>query len=379
MQRHSCPARAIRSHDSGMPETLYRRPLPSDAIAFSSAEGRTLFAEALSAGGLNGYFRLAEQFHTQADPSFCGLGSLVVALNALGIDPGRLWKGPWRWFAEDLLDCCVPLPEVRRRGLDLNELGCLARCNGAEVELVYAERSDVRALRRAVERATSGDTVVIAAYDRAALGQTGSGHFSPIGGYHAARDLALVLDVARFKYPPHWVALEQLFRAMLPLDAVTGRSRGWLELRAREQGLSLGFSLICDEAGYGAFAELLRTVQREVENAGSLDALAKAISPLVSHVQVREVSAPAHREQLNRARAGLRDLPAYAIVEASVGAEAAEVTTLLMLAFPESLSAAQELRQQFIEANDADRAALSSEARNLRAQLTALHMQAKAP
>ena len=81
-----------------MHPTLYRRPLPADAVEFSSTAGRQLFAEALAAGGLDGYFRIAEQFHTQAEPEFCGLGSLVVALNALGIDPGRLWKGPWRWF-----------------------------------------------------------------------------------------------------------------------------------------------------------------------------------------------------------------------------------------------------------------------------------------
>ena len=68
-----------------MSETLYRRPLPSEAIAFSSLDGRRVFAEALSTGGLDGYFQLAEQFHTQSDPAFCGLGSLVVALNALGI------------------------------------------------------------------------------------------------------------------------------------------------------------------------------------------------------------------------------------------------------------------------------------------------------
>jgi len=126
-----------------MEHTLYRRPLPPDTIAFSSAEGRQLFAEALARGGLEGYFPLAEQFHTQSDPAFCGLGSLVVALNALAIDPGRLWKGPWRWFAEDLLDCCVPLAQVRERGLDLDELSCLARCNGAAVELVRASAEPV--------------------------------------------------------------------------------------------------------------------------------------------------------------------------------------------------------------------------------------------
>ncbi len=63
-----------------MSETLYRRPLPADATEFSSPAGRALFAEALAAGGLDGYFPLAEQFHTQSDPAFCGLGSLVVAV-----------------------------------------------------------------------------------------------------------------------------------------------------------------------------------------------------------------------------------------------------------------------------------------------------------
>lgn len=35
--------------------------------------------------------------------------------------------------------------------------------------------------------------------------QTGQGHFSPIGGMLEAQNKALVLDVARFKYPPHWL------------------------------------------------------------------------------------------------------------------------------------------------------------------------------
>ena len=64
-------------------------------------------------------------------------------------------------------------------------------------EGVDALRADVIASAR-----SAGDRVVIVGYDRRALGQTGEGHFSPIGGYDPASDLALVLDVARFKYPP---------------------------------------------------------------------------------------------------------------------------------------------------------------------------------
>ena len=43
---------------------------------------------------------------TQDEPAFCGLASLSMVLNALAIDPRRPWKGVWRWFNEELLDCC---------------------------------------------------------------------------------------------------------------------------------------------------------------------------------------------------------------------------------------------------------------------------------
>jgi hypothetical protein len=73
---------------------------------------------------------------------------------------------------------------------------------------------------------------MIVAYRRGDLNQSGSGHFSPIGGYCAERDLVLVMDVARFKYPPHWVPLPLLYQAMQAVDPDTGRSRGYLLLRA---------------------------------------------------------------------------------------------------------------------------------------------------
>jgi glutathione gamma-glutamylcysteinyltransferase len=95
-------------------KTFYRRSLPEySCIAFSSPEGRTLFAETMRLGTAESFFKLIEQFHTQDEPAYCGLASLTMALNALAIDPRRPWKGPWRWFNEDLLDCCEPLPKVR--------------------------------------------------------------------------------------------------------------------------------------------------------------------------------------------------------------------------------------------------------------------------
>jgi glutathione gamma-glutamylcysteinyltransferase len=56
----------------------------------------------------------------------------------------------------------------------------------------------------------------------------GTGHFSPIGGYHPSKDLALIMDVARFKYPPHWVPVPLLYEAMKPLDENTQKERGYM-------------------------------------------------------------------------------------------------------------------------------------------------------
>jgi glutathione gamma-glutamylcysteinyltransferase len=60
------------------------------------------------------------------------------------------------------------------------------------------------------------------------LGQSGDGHFCPIGGL--ADDHVLLLDTARFKYPPHWAKLDSLFDAINTVDSVSGQKRGFLLL-----------------------------------------------------------------------------------------------------------------------------------------------------
>ena len=355
-----------------MEQTLYRRPLPANAIAFSSREGRQLFAEALAAGGLDGYFPLAEQFHTQSEPAFCGLGSLVVALNALAIDPGRLWKGPWRWFGEELLDCCVPLAEIREQGLALDELACLARCNGAKVDVVRADTANLSAWREALVAASHAETVLIASYDRAALGQTGSGHFSPIGGYHAARDLALVLDVARFKYPPHWVSAERLWQAMQPIDASSGRARGWMVLRPRAHGLALGFSVTCDGESWRGIARRLTSAVAAIGPAADVDGLARAVVPLLGHLELRIPTAAAHQEALAAARAELRELPFYAQVKDAVGDADAEAASMLLLASVDLLMPEQRSTVTERTGPLRDDGPLTAELISLRAQLAAL-------
>jgi hypothetical protein len=238
---------------------FYQRPLPSHLIPFASAQGKRLFAEALASGHMEGFFLLAQQFQTQSEPACkaartlhfhrsvwtttdhsldllrfccadCGPTTLSMILNSLGLDPNRIWKGSWRWFSEEMLidrtrSSRNRWQNIEKEGLSFEEFLFLAECNGSRIQGIYASDSTEEAFRSAVLAATSRTDLHLAvAFARSVLGQTGSGHYSPIGGYHSERDLVLVLDVARFKYPPYWVPVSTMWKAMLEHDPSTSKA-----------------------------------------------------------------------------------------------------------------------------------------------------------
>ncbi|KAF8362226.1 pcs-1 [Pristionchus pacificus] len=224
---------------------FYRRALPDSCVDFASPEGKKMFTEALLEGNASIFFKLSSQFRTQDDPAFCGLSSLVMILNALEVDPGKVfngyypvkprkvWMAPWRFYHETMLDCCVPVDNIKKVGLTLAQVSCLASCNRLSSEMHHAAETEdsITSFRRDVLRSVRGDDVVIlASYNRAVLSQTGTGHFSPVAAYHAASDKVLLLDVARFKYPPHWVDLRLFHAAMCSIDRASEKSRGYLNL-----------------------------------------------------------------------------------------------------------------------------------------------------
>ncbi|XP_057963800.1 glutathione gamma-glutamylcysteinyltransferase 1-like isoform X2 [Malania oleifera] len=238
---------------------LYRRVLPSPpAIDFASPEGKQLFIEAIQSGTMEGFYRLISYFQTQSEPAYCGLASLSMVLNALAIDPGRKWKGPWRWFDESMLDCCEPLEKVKDKGISFGKLVCLAHCAGAKVKAFRTNQSTVDDFRKFVMACTTSDNChVITSYHRATFKQTGTGHFSPIGGYHAGRDMALILDVARFKYPPHWVPLTLLWEAMDNVDGTTGQHRGFMLISTPHRAPGRLYTLTCKDESWVGTAKYL--------------------------------------------------------------------------------------------------------------------------
>lgn len=222
---------------SALPQqTFYRRQLPSTCIALSSPKGRHQFESALRKKGCKSFFVLMEQFTTQPEPAYCGISSLVMVLNALAVDPRRLWKGVWRWYHEELLNCCMDLEEVKQTGITLNVFSCLAKCQGLTVGTNFAQDRSLEDFREAVALACVEKDeeeitpLLVVSYSRMVLEQTGTGHFSPIAAYDPESDQTLILDTARFKYGAHWVPLPLLFEAMQPIDPDTGKSRGYVLL-----------------------------------------------------------------------------------------------------------------------------------------------------
>merc|ERR1712194_195490 len=78
---------------------------------------------------------------------------------------------------------------------------------------------------------------VCLSYSRAALGQTGSGHYSPIAAFNEDEDKVLIFDVARFKYPSYWVDVGEIWKSMCDPDPDAGnRPRGFV-LFTRESAM----------------------------------------------------------------------------------------------------------------------------------------------
>ncbi len=93
------------------------------------------------------------------------------------------------------------------------------------------------------EASSKAHQYLVCSFSRKHLGQTGDGHYSPIGGYNEARDTVLLMDVARFKYPSYWVPLKTLYKSMSFPDPDTGRPRGYFTITSTPQSASLLYKL----------------------------------------------------------------------------------------------------------------------------------------
>lgn len=204
-------------------------PLPSQLVALDSAEGQRLFAEADARAD---YWALSEQFVTQRSGNFCGVASGVMVLNALQVAApvdGEL--GSPYFTQDDFFNECARrvLSPTLMPGMTIDQLADLLRCHPATAQAVHASDTTLADFRAVAAKnlATAGDFIVVN-YDRAGVGQDKMGHISPLGAYHAKADKFLLMDVARYKYPPVWVDAAALFAAMSTDDPVSAKTRGYV-------------------------------------------------------------------------------------------------------------------------------------------------------
>lgn len=217
-----------------------QRTIEDDAVVdvlvpFRSVEGKRMLMETMNSTGSDVFLSLSEQFLTQSSPPSCGVATLAMVMNSLRIDPGRVWRKPWRWFTEEMLVSCFPLEKSEETmGLTMEHFGLIAECNGAVAQTFYGSNVSLAEFREAIRSVFSVNQHkrLVVAFDRAVLGQTGTGHYSPVGAYHEGTDMILILDVARFKYPPYWVPVTTMWEAMRTVDPESQRSRGFFLMSA---------------------------------------------------------------------------------------------------------------------------------------------------
>ncbi len=205
------------------------KPLPATLVALDSTEGQRFFEESEARAD---YWTLSEQYVTQRSGNFCGVASGVMVLGALQVTaPVDDQLGVPAFTQDDFFNECARrvLSPTLMPGMTIDQLADLLQCHPASAHAVHAadtSLADFRALA-AKNLATAGDYLIVN-YDRAGLGQEHMGHISPLGAYDAKTDKFLVMDVARYKYPPVWADAAALFAAMSTDDFVSGKTRGFV-------------------------------------------------------------------------------------------------------------------------------------------------------
>ena len=206
----------------------------ADMVYLPTAEGA---ARLLRAAPTPQTFGLLSHLETEMYLTFCGPASLATTLNSLGIEePTPAVFFPYHRLTQESLFVAANLAvksyaAVQGQGLMLAELTRFANNLGVTADAAFAEETPMSDMRERLRAALANPQQrVVANYTRAALGQEGTGHFSPIAAYDPATDAFLVLDVARYKYPPAWVTFDLLYAGMLAVDPDSRRSRGALFL-----------------------------------------------------------------------------------------------------------------------------------------------------
>ena len=156
----------------------------------------------------------------QSNGSFCGPTSAVNVLRSLGTTADQ----------QHILDGTAEHPHFGMLfgGITLDQLADVVREKSGKRVTVLRDLT-LDEFRKELARSNDPALRYIVNFHRGPLFAGGGGHHSPIGGYLAAEDLVLIVDVNK-SYQPWLVPTARLFAAVDTVDKQTGKKRGLLRI-----------------------------------------------------------------------------------------------------------------------------------------------------
>ena len=199
-------------------------------VYWDSPEGKALRARIPADAD---YWQLAPGFAMQITQSYCSVASAVTVLNAMPIqkpiDPAYTPYGYFtqtNFFTPEVIKIISP-KTVLEIGMTREQMAETLSRQGVHAISISGDTLSEEDLRTLLEKALGDDgQFVLANYYRATLGQVGGGHWSALAAYDAQSDRVLILDVAKYKYPPAWVKMSTLKEAIATIDTTSNKSRG---------------------------------------------------------------------------------------------------------------------------------------------------------
>lgn len=209
-------------------------PIPADLFGFAHPVGQQRLIES---DYKQAYWSLAMYFETQKNQAFCAVATAVIALNAAGVARPKTDLYPdYPYFTQQdfFVDISPDIADpalVSKEGMTLDQLGEVLNNFPVKAATRHADTLTLEEFRSMLkDNLRFSERFILLNFNRKVLNEAGGGHWSPIAAYHSGSDSALILDVARYKYPPLWVPVKDLYQAALSVDTTSGKARGFILL-----------------------------------------------------------------------------------------------------------------------------------------------------
>src|SRR5688572_8223105 len=135
-------------------------PLPQNLINLNSSQGSALLQDSEA---LQSYWPLSIQFVTQKNQAFCGVASIVMVLNALGVPaPATPEFEPFNTFTQDNVfnpktETVITQDLLARQGMTLDQIGQFLSTYPIKAEVHHAADSTLESFRSAAREYLATD------------------------------------------------------------------------------------------------------------------------------------------------------------------------------------------------------------------------------